>query len=184
MSTKYKVTFKCEHCAHVFVKVLKSLDAPDPACPNLACPGPHFNRADRCSAPAEVIPDPVQVMSDKMDWEAGKAPSVGGSNIAKAVDYTAEVVMQDHGMTDLKDNVRTGETMAPRLTPKLQTAADNFFSPGKKQQRGGMLQGINTAQIARRAMGGAYRPGGPGVPDPVKLVHDAKLTVPVNIINK
>lgn len=177
MPKRYKVQFRCDCCGNVFEKTLRSLDTPDPPCPNLACPGPHFNRADR-AAITEEIPDNVTSMPDRMDWQSGRAPAhTGANNQVKAVDATAEIVMQDYGLSDLRDGVRPGETMAPKLAPKLQQMADGFFGGGAAK---GM--GVNSGQLARRAMSGAMRPTGPSNPDPVKILHDNKYKPPINIV--
>jgi len=61
-------------------------------------------------------------------------------------------------MTDLKDNIREGEIMAPRLPPQLQNAADNFFNtklirtPGGSDRRKKQID-----LLGRRAMAGAFR---------------------------
>lgn len=71
----------------------------------------------------------------------------------KAVDMTADIVMEDYKMGDLKDNVRAGESMAPKLDPARQHQADNFFGGAKKRNNAG----INTAALAKRAMAGSMR---------------------------
>src|SRR5208283_395751 len=44
-----------------------------------------------------------------MDVSAGKAPSVGGSDIVRAMDHTADIVMDNYQMTDLNsDGCRSG----------------------------------------------------------------------------
>ena len=86
----------------------------------------------------------------------------------KCVDKTAEIVMTDYGMTNLKDNVRVGENMAPKLTPRLQTAADNMF--GGKSRRDLKL---DTAKLARQAMSGALRDSRSYV-DPVAALHKSE----------
>lgn len=70
----------------------------------------------------------------------------------KAVDMTADIVMQDYKLGDIKDNVRVGETMAPKLEPRLQASADNMFGGAKK--RGASF---NAANVAKRAMSGSLR---------------------------
>lgn len=97
----------------------------------------------------------------------------GASAIAnKAVDYTANVVMEDYKMGDIKDDIRPGEAMAPKLDPAKQNAADNFFggarNAAKSRQR---LDPIAKMQqrIASQAMAGKYRGG----VDPVKAIQPA-----------
>lgn len=72
----------------------------------------------------------------------------------KAVDVTANIVMEDYKMGDIKDDVRPGETMAKNLEPRLQKSADNFFS-GNKKKSNAMPQ--NAAKLAKTAMAGGFR---------------------------
>ena len=60
--------------------------------------------------------------------------------------------MQDYKLTDLRDNIRPGESMVPKLPGKMQSAADNFFG-------GGNLNGGSRSMnaLARRALAGAYK---------------------------
>lgn len=76
--------------------------------------------------------------------------------ISKAIDTTAQIVMEDHKLTDLKDNVREGDILAPRLPPEQQMKADGFFSGEAVRQRNG-LNAKQMQLIGRRAMAGAYR---------------------------
>ncbi len=140
--TSYKVTFRCGDCGHVFKRTME-LEARDPKCP-------HCQKAQRARG---------------MDM-AGKPPAVGGSIIGKAVDTTAEIVMQDHGMTDMRDNIRQGEVSTPKLAPHLQRQVDNFFGGTKALPR---QWGLNAGAIAQRAMAGGYRD--PGAIDPLAGTH-------------
>ena len=151
--TKYRVKIRCKLCYHVYQRTLTSLSDPDPPCPK--CGG--------AAAPAPGI-----------DFETGKAPAVGGSNLTKAVDLTAQIVMEDHKMTDLKDNVRYGETAVPKLPPVQQAMADSMFSRKKPGINPNVL---NT--LGRRALAGGYAGG---TPDVIRAVHNAKLKPGVKII--
>lgn len=78
-------------------------------------------------------------------------------HVNKAVDITAETTMHNYGMTDLKDNVGMGETMAPSLRPDLQKQADSFFSGKGVHSRNNELNNqvgnIMRAQGARAMAG-------------------------------
>lgn len=99
----------------------------------------------------------------------------------KCVDKTADIVMTDYKMTDLKDNVRVGESMAPKLGAGAQSVADQMM--GKKSTDGMMSvydantrrivkipQNRNGAALAKRAMSGAMR----GAIDPVQALHTSE----------
>jgi hypothetical protein len=117
-----------------------------------------------------------------MDYSSNRAPAaVGMSNQVKAVDETARITMEDYGLTDLRTDVRQGETAAPKLPGKLQHMADTMFSGGTN--RGGMMRGINTGQLARRAMGGAFSPSRTHSPDPISVIQGPREKPPVRILN-
>lgn len=71
----------------------------------------------------------------------------------KAIDMTADIVMQDHKLTNLQDSSRVGESMAPKIEPRLQAQADSFFGAKKK---GGNIP-FDPAKLARSAMAGKLR---------------------------
>ena len=124
--TKFEVRIRCTVCNHRYKRVMQAVDADaleyveNPPCP-------------RCYLPERVR---------GMDVAGGKAPAVGGSLAARAVDATAEIVMQDYQMTDLRSDVREGESAAPKLPPKQQEAADNFFGGGLKRRSAGGIMGL------------------------------------------
>lgn len=105
--------------------------------------------------------------SKEIQYRGKISHDVSGQNAiqTKAIDKTAEIVMGNYGMTDLRDNVRVGETMAPKLSPHLQAGADNFFG-GARNRNGTMPR--NVAAIAKRAMSGALRDTRA---DPVAMLH-------------
>lgn len=152
--TSYKVTFRCNDCGHVFKRTLHKIDAPDPKCP-------HCLKEQRTRG---------------MDM-AGRPPAIGGSIIGKAVDTTAEIVMQDHGLPDLKDNIRQGEISAPKLAPHLQRQVDNFFG-GSAALRGTGIRGA--AALGQRALSGAFR--SPDQPDILGGTHAARARPRVNVV--
>jgi hypothetical protein len=50
--------------------------------------------------------------------ETARPSQIGNKVVVKAVDETAKIVMEDYKMTDLKDNIRHGEGVAPKLPGK------------------------------------------------------------------
>lgn len=102
----------------------------------------------------------------------------------KCVDKTADIVMTDYGMTDLKDNVRMGEAMAPKLPGGAQNMADQMM--GAKSSDGMMsVYDANTrrivkvsqrgkgATLAKKALSGSMRDK--SYIDPVQTLHQAEL---------
>ncbi|MGO8705073.1 MAG: hypothetical protein ACLQVA_14775 [Candidatus Brocadiia bacterium] len=139
--SRFLVKLRCTSCAHKFKRIMSAEDElhlaelPDPPCP-------------RCG-----------VIQHKrgMDVGGGKAPAVGGSLAVRAVDETARIVMEDHGMTDLRSDVREGESMAPKLPPKQQALADNFFAPPKsRRSAAGGIFSLPPAAVLKAAVGGRF----------------------------
>ena len=102
----------------------------------------------------------------------------------KCVDKTAEIVMQDYGMTNLNDKVRQGESMAPKLGGGAQAVADQMM--GAKSSDGMMsVYDANTrrivkipakrngAALAKRALAGGMRDS--NYVDPVQALHTQEL---------
>lgn len=141
---RYKITAICTRCEQEFSWVTSKMDGKDRPCPKRSCK-------------EAVLEEEIEKRARNMARiiESGIPPGhIGDKQIVKNIDKTAEVVMQDYGLTDLKDNVREGDTLAPKLPPKQQSAADNFFGNGQRQP------GQMSAQARRlqaRALAGAYR---------------------------
>lgn len=166
MSTKFQVTIRCHVCDTRYKRVMEALDAetlallPDPPCPS-------------CKRKARK--------RRGLDLTTGKAPSVGGSLRVRAVDQTAQIVMQDHGMTDLRSDVREGETMAPKLAPRLQAMADNMFRrPGRKQGPSGTIFDLPPQAVVRAAVTGRFKTR--DTVDTIAAHHRKRDSAPVRII--
>lgn len=149
MAAKYEIALRCGTCGHKYRRRVNSLDDPDPPCP-------------RCETAARTR---------GIDFASSRAPAVIGSNVhVRAIDATAQIVMEDHKLGDLRSDVRPGETAAPKIAPHLQKQADNFFM-GRKSMAGNPMQPI-FARAAAAAMSGAARDG---TPDVVGATHKAKM---------
>jgi hypothetical protein len=118
--------FRCRACGNRFTVKRLTADSSKvkiPKCPRKSCGG---------KSKASYVPD------IGFDAAEGKAPAVGGSLSGRAFDYAMQTTMADHGMTDIKDTVRPGETSVPPLPPRLQQQADSFWNPKQApaQRRG------------------------------------------------
>lgn len=83
------------------------------------------------------------------------APSVNHNGPrSQAIDETARIVMEDYGLSDLKTNIREGDSMAPNLTPQQRKMGENFWG-GRRGQKP-MMDG---KQMVSSAMQGAFLPG-------------------------
>ncbi len=142
---RYKITVLCYRCSKEFSYITQKLTAKDRPCPRKACK----------TAALREDWEKEQANLAQMLEEQRPPGQIGNNASTKAVDMTAEIVMRDHGMTDLKDNIRTGESMAPKLPPAMQQAADNMFSKNPLQNQG--MGSKQAEMIKRRALAGAYR---------------------------
>lgn len=98
--------------------------------------------------------------------------AASSQNMIKALDVTAKMTMDTYGMSDLNlnSNMKPGDSCAPKLPPRQQVMADNFF--------GG--QGIpNAGRIAQNAMAGAYKDSG----NPVARLHQSKQAPKFDLVN-
>ena len=102
---KFEERWRCNDCGHVYKTVRSAADELElQAKPNPACP--------KCKkAKQQVAP---------IDWATtNQSAAIGGSSAAKAADLAAEIVMQDHHLTDLKDSIRPGEPRAGRIAASV-----------------------------------------------------------------
>lgn len=157
MTAKFRLTLRCRDCGNKWTRIVADVDQDDPPCP--ACK--------------------KRLKTRGMDYNSNRAPANVGNNVhINAIDHTAEIVMQDHGMTDLRTDVRQGETMSPKLAPHMQKQADAFFQPARRNK---LIP--NAALMARRAMAGSYSPGAIRAPDPVSVAQAPRAKMPIRIIN-
>lgn len=153
--SKYQLVLRCKNwrCQHKYKRTVEAADdeavklVPNPPCPKCS------KKPERRDAEMQATPP---LPHDGVDFENRKAPGLIGNNVTvKAIDMTAEIVMRDHNLTNLRDDVRQGETMAPRLAPAMQQAADNMFKPGAgsaNPRKQAMMK-----KLAARALQGGLR---------------------------
>ena len=152
-----KITFECGKCGHIWTRKYKAEPKNDPPCPSKSC-----------SKNAELEDLRKQVANLTAMLTSGQAPATIGNNTrVKAIDETAKIVMEDQNMTNLKDNIRMGETMAPPLPPAQQKRADNLFAAAAPaggvpvlNANGGPQRSVSAKRlqaIGQRAIAGSYR---------------------------
>lgn len=118
-----------------------------------------------------------------MDFGGGKAPGIGGNVLVKAMDYTANAVMSDFGMTDLA-SARQGESMAPKLPPDQQRRADAMFNPAKRSEvfgGGGMMASMVNAMAAGAVANASLAPQ-KGEIDGIGAIHAARYKPNVHML--
>lgn len=169
---RYRIECLCHRCGNRYHYETSKLTADDRPCPKKKC---------RAQAHEERVMREAENMARILETRTPPG-HIGDKPIVQAIDKTAEIVMQDHGMTDLRDNIRPGEAMAPKLPPPMQKAADNFFTAQPVVERGGNSR--QAELLKRRAIAGAFRgmainPGAvtPGTPgqSPMRLVRTEKI---------
>lgn len=173
---KYRITFRCGGCGETYKKLMAHRESVPRKCP---CCGKSYKN----NGLDEII-------------ASGKSPAmVKEHSIGKAMDATAKMVMEDYGMTDMKDNFRLGETLVPGQTPEQKQLADAMFGGEKKGGKRmaynlgtGRMQpmpesaNLKTSQLAQRAMQGAFR--APAGCDPISQLHASKVRPPVRYVNE
>lgn len=162
--TRFQVTISCTACGHRYKRIMTAPDAdaleaiPDPPCPS--CTKPLRQRGMKFN---------------------GRAPSVGGSLVVRAVDHTAQIVMEDHKMTDLRSDVREGESMAPKLAPRLQAMADNMFTRPKGRSNPAVgIMGMNPRAIVNAAVNGRFNTS--DTVNPIAIQHQKRDRPPIQIV--
>jgi hypothetical protein len=147
----FQARYKCSDCGHGFDKTTKHdprKGGRKPSCPEC--------KKGKQSAIKSISKSNVIHTQEQLDKnvqainESRQAPSMGKSNFTKAMDATADIVMKDYNMTNLQDNLRAGDSMAPKLRPELESQVDNVFKPQKPimgQKTAGSINNALTAQI-------------------------------------
>ena len=145
MSQVQRTANHCDVCGHEWSKVFRAVPKKDPACPMPACVAVSTAEAELRAAERME-----QILESRIP-----PGHIGESKVVKAVDETARIVMEDYQMTDLKDNIRHGEGVAPKLPGQQQTMADNYFGGGAMQNAG--ISSKQAQLLGRRAISGAFR---------------------------
>jgi hypothetical protein len=144
---RYREHFRCNLCGNEYSRVTTKPGRKPPSCPDAAC------KVQREEIARERAQERVAAMI-----EEGRPPAhIGDKPIVKAVDQTAQIVMKDHGLTDLRDNIREGEIAAPKLPAAQQRAADSFFSGSEVARMAGPRFKNRMDMLGRRAMAGAFK---------------------------
>ncbi len=156
---KYRLTLRCTACGNQYKRVVASLDVADPPCP-------------KCKKAAKK--------PRGIDFNNRRAPSVGGSIMSQAIDETSRIVMADHGLTNLKDNLREGETMAPTLPPQQQAKVDGFWGgPRKQRLREAIPQNLQPSHLGQAAIAGRYKGT---TPDVLGALHGQRRGLKTNVV--
>jgi hypothetical protein len=159
--SRYKLTLRCNNFRHGPYKYTKTVDVDEDAgetlsnIPNPPCPLCNKLVKKRDEEVMATAPIPIPPMEEWLPTGQGPA-HIGANNQVKAIDIAADIAMKDYGLTDLKDNIRQGDTMAPALPPQQQKMADNFFTPQTNPAFAGKRK-KQMELLGKRAIAGAFR---------------------------
>lgn len=172
----YKSSYKCSDCKSTFEKITKSFPKKDPSCPTC-------KRANKVNFKSSVSDKTHNLDADSRVQEmiaARQPPSLGKSNFTKAMDATAEIVMSDYGLTNLQDNLRAGDSMAPKLAPHLEQQVDQVFKPQKPIM--GMNASTNMNKALTNQINAGKFAGQSGARDITQRAQNSGVKIPVNEI--
>ena len=161
-AVKYRMTFKCS-CGNVFRKITTNINLMSASCPECK----KKRKMARFQRPGDGPVTNEDLLAEKVaeklratpEWQASymakalSPTSPESKNINKAIDATADIVMQDYKIGDLPSTVKMGEPMAPKLDPRRQALADGMFS----RKGSANFSPRNMGAIAKTAMSGGLR---------------------------
>lgn len=174
----YKSSYRCSDCKSTFEKITKNFPKKEPNCPTCK----RNNKVDSKSCVSDKTHNIDSESRVQQMNESHQAPSMGKSNFTKAMDATAEIVMKDYALTNLQDNLRAGDSMAPKLRPELEQQVDSVFKPQKPimgQQGASTLNKALTANINA----GRYASQSGGA-DIAARAQNSGYKVPTNILHE
>lgn len=157
----FETKYACGDCSHIFYKIT-DFDPRKKGGRIPSCPECRKRKKMRASGYIKVSGDVKQrtVEEDGRKIqeiiEKQKFPASGGSNFTKAMDATADIVMQDYGLTNLQDNLRAGDSMAPKLEARLERKVDEVFKPQKPIAGMQAAQNLNKT-LMRQINQGAFK---------------------------
>lgn len=179
----YKSSYKCSECKSQFEKITKNFPKKDPNCPK--CRRNNRVNSKSCVSDKTHNLDADSRVQEMIDSK--RPPSMGKSNFTKAMDATAEIVMKDYNMTDLQDNLRAGDSMAPKLQGSdatgvsLESRVDQVFKPQANKVMG--MQGANSLNKALTGQinAGKYASQS-GQRDITQRAQNSGYKVPTNVL--
>lgn len=185
----FETRYSCTDCGVIFSLQTESRPSDkdkSPACP-MCNTASHSTRKSISKSNKKYTKKELEKNQNDI-ITAQKAPSVGGSARAKAIDATAQIVMQDYGMTDINlgSSLRDGDTCAPKLQGtdasgvSLEQRVDQVFAPQPNKVMG--MQGSNNLNRALMSQinAGAYR----NQADPVRRQQNTGATIPTTILHE
>lgn len=144
---RYRIHYECGRCGHEWSRVTTKIDSKDPPCPVKRCREEAFE--EEIERRAENL---ARMLAEQ------RAPAqIGANQTVKAIDTTADIVMTDNHMTNLQDNLREGDMMAPKLPAPMQRVADGYFNGGALSDRYGSRRAKQMHRLGQQAIAGSFR---------------------------
>lgn len=114
-------------------------------------------------------------------------PAMGASNFTKAMDITADIVMKDCNLTNLQDNLRAGDSMAPKLQGTdstgipLEQRVDQVFKPQANKVMG-MQGAANLNKTLTSQINSGRYASQSGNRDIAAMAKDSGVKIPTQIL--
>lgn len=151
----FETKYACEKCDHTFYRITdhdpRKKKGRPPACPE--CKKAKPVAKSHIKVRGDVKPQ-SQIQKDAAIQEiidTKKFPSAGKSAFTKAMDETANIVMEDYKMTNLNDRLREGDNMVPKLRPDLEEKVGTGWNNNQKNNVAG-LAGANLNRAITKAI--------------------------------
>lgn len=181
----FETTYICGDCSHKFMKRTdydpRKKSVKQPAC--VKCKNKKQTRPESYTKLSGDVKELTQSEKEARFndmLESRQPPASGFSNFTKAMDTTAEIVMKDYGLTNLQDNLRAGDSMAPKLEHRLEQRVDGVFKPQKPLAG---MQGASTLNknLMSKINSGMFKGYG-GADDVVAKQQASGIRKPTNIM--
>lgn len=173
---KYDISCKCPLCEKTFTKVVGErvhMEIVTGRRQGLPCPRKACKEKVRAAEIERMARNMAAVIAE------GRGPGQVGSNFSKAADITANLVMKDYNLTDLRDDNRPGESSTPKLPAPQQERADAFFGTSQK-----VVNPFLQHELQRATMAANSGRLAPQAHNAIDRVLGSRHRVPVKILNR
>jgi hypothetical protein len=177
----WSTRYLCDDCGQTFEKLTdkdpRKVGGRPPGCPY--CKKHKSKTQFQNRVNGNMSAADVQAIQESKRPVVPGAPMLGSSNFTKAMDETAKIVMEDYGLTNLRDNLREGDNMVMPLSGKdangvaYEQRVDSVFKPQNNNVSGMGGNRLNSA-IMDSVQGGAFR----GYGDVVKEAQNSTVMKP------
>lgn len=180
----FECGYRCSDCGARFSIITEARPSNKARCPSCPMCKNGNESARKTISKSNVVHSKAKSEKNIRDInESRRTPSViGSNNHNKAIDATAQIVMQDYGMTDINlgSNLRDGDSCVPKLNHELEQKVDQVFAqqpnkvmgmPGASNLNRALMSQINAGHYKNQA-------------DPIKRMQDSGTRVPTQVIHE